>query len=383
MNFTKLQKYMDSFYLEKNVPGSGIAVYYRHEPVFEYYTHYANVEKKIPFARDTIVNLYSTSKVITCSAALQLVEQGKFKLSDPLYEYIPEYKDMFVRTFIDGKEEIVRAKNPLLIENLFTMSGICDYGVSPAFQKKLDEMDKNATTLDIIKEMAKIPLAFEPGTHYQYGFSHDVLGGLIEAVSGQLLGDYLEKNIFSRIGMIETFFDVPEDKKDKLAVHYCGFNAKNETYNSIGEVASFKLKEKYQAGGAGLKSSVRDYILFSEMLCNYGTAKNGEVILKKETINDMRRNRLHQISQKDFDEFGNWAKFGYGYGLGVRTLINREQANMLSELGEFGWDGLCGCYTLSDPESEMAIFYAQLEHGTSAWEWHKLTTNMAYEAVNN
>ncbi|GHU65836.1 hypothetical protein FACS1894184_02420 [Clostridia bacterium] len=127
--------------------------------------------------------------------------------------------------------------------------------------------------------------------------------------------------------------------------------------------------------------SVQDYILFAEMLCNGGVGVNGTRILQRETVDDMRTNRLQGEALEDFAKFGGWSKGGYGYGLGARTLMDREKNNALSENGEFGWDGARGCYVVVDPNVQVALFYAQQEAGSTWWDWHGTVRNMVYASI--
>lgn len=383
MNFEKITRYLDLFYSEKNIPGVGCKIYHRNIPVYEHYTGYADAENKIAFTSDTLFNLYSATKVITCTAALQLLDAGKFKLSDPLYEYIPEYKNMYVRHIgQDGLEEIREAKNTITIENLFTMTGgISGNRESVKVHETIKWSDGKAPTLKIVKAMADEPLLFEPGTRFKYGYCHDVLGGLIETVSGKTLGIYMKENIFDRIGMTDTSFKITPEKQSRMAKHYIGFNSKTNTSKDIGEIFDVHTWDEYENGGGGLISSVYDYSLFASALCNYGEAVNGERILSEQSVNSMRVNRLHGTALNDFAEFGGWSKAGYGYGLGVRTLVDRERNNSLSENGEFGWDGACGCYVVIDPASQTALFYAQQEAGSKWWEWHGTVRNFAYASL--
>lgn len=382
MNFTKLADYLDSFYTEKNIPGVGCAMYYKHKPVFEHYSGFSDVENQVPFGPDTIFRLYSTTKLVTVTAAMQLMEAGKFKLGDPLYEYIPEYRHMIVRYQPeDGTEELRPAATDITIEHLFSMTaGIGGY-ITKDTQKVIDETNGEGKTLDVIRALAKEPLFFEPGTHFKYSACHDVLGALIEVLSGKRFGEYVKENIFDRIGMKDTAFTLKDEKR--FCKLYNNFNGKTKTAESIGESFNLKPGRSYESGGGGLFSTVTDYILFTEALCNYGLAPTGERILSRQTINEMRTRRLCEEAQRDFAGFGGVSKSGYSYGLGVRTLISREDNNALSQNGEFGWDGARGCYVVVDPESEVALFYAQQEGGSQWWRWHGTVRNYAYASVWN
>ncbi|NUU62308.1 serine hydrolase domain-containing protein [Paenibacillus agri] len=380
MNFSKLEAYLNSFYKEKNVPGLGFAMYHKHQPVFEHYAGFSDVENGVRFGQDTIFRLYSATKVITCTALLQLYEAGKFRLDDPLSAYIPEYKDMTVRhTLKDGSEELRPAQQPITIEHLFSMTAGIDQRDTKETLRIIEESNGEGKTLDVIKALASEPLIFEPGSRFKYGACHEVIGALIEVLSGQTFGTYLQNNIFDLLGMKDTSFQLKDEKR--FCKLYNHFNGQTHTHESIGEHFNLQPGTAYENGGGGLYSTVPDYILFAEALCNYGLASNGERILRKETVNEMRTRRLNPLAQQDFAQFGGVSKSGYSYGLGVRTLVDREDNNSLSFNGEFGWDGARGCYVVIDPEAEVALFYAQQESGSPWFRWHGTIRNYAYASV--
>jgi len=380
MNFSKLAAYLDRFYAEKNIPGVGFAMYDKHRPVFEHYAGFSDVENGIKFGPDTIFRLYSATKVITCTALLQLYEAGLFKLGDPLYAYMPEFRSMTVRHIQnDGTVELRPAQTPITIEHLMSMTAGLGALITDGTMKAIEASGGEGRTVDVIRALAKEPLIFEPGTHFKYGCCHDVLGALIEVLSGKTLGAYCKENIFGRIGMRDTSFELTDEKR--FAKLYNRFNGETHTAESIGESINLKPGRAFESGGGGLYSTVPDYILFAEALCNYGLAPNGERILQKETVNELRTNRLCPKAQQDFARFGGASKSGYSYGLGVRTLIDREDNNALSHNGEFGWDGARGCYVVIDPDAEIALFYAQQEGGSPWYRWHGTVRNYAYASV--
>ncbi|MFD0672746.1 serine hydrolase domain-containing protein [Cohnella sp. GCM10027633] len=380
MNFDKLTAYLDRFYEEKNIPGLGLAMYRKHEPVYEHYTGYADVDNRIAFGTDTLFRLYSATKVVTCTAMLQLVESGRARLDDPLYAYIPEFEHMTVRHPLpDGTEELKPATAPITIEHLLSMTaGIAHYD-TPEVRRAIAASGGEGRTLDVVRELAKEPLLFEPGTRFRYTVCHDALGAVIEVISGKTLGAYMRDRIFDPIGMKDTSFDLKDEAR--FAKLYNRFDGKTHKAESIGESFNLKPGRAYESGGGGLYSTVPDYILFAEALCHYGLAPNGERILRPETVNDMRKRRLYGEAQQDFARFGGVSKSGYSYGLGVRTLVDPEDNNALSRQGEFGWDGARGCYVVIDPDAEIALFYAQQEGGSPWYRWHGSVRNYAYASV--
>ncbi|MFF2092980.1 serine hydrolase domain-containing protein [Paenibacillus sp. NPDC058174] len=376
----KLTTYLEAFYKEKNIPGLGVAMYHKHQPVYEHYTGFSDVENQVSFSGDSIFRLYSATKVITVTALLQLMEQGKFKLSDPLYEYIPEFRNMSVRhTLPDGTVELRPAQNHITIEHLFTMTAGVEKIDTDAVNKVIADSNGEGQTLSVIKALAQEPLLFEPGSHFQYTVCHDVLAGLLEAITGQTFGQYLQQNIFDPLGMKDTSFQLKDESR--FCKLYNSFNAQTHRAASIGESFNLQPGRAYESGGGGLYSTVPDYIVFAEALCNYGLAPNGERILRPETVTAMRTNRLSPVAQQDFNRFGGESKYGYGYGLGVRTMVNREDNNSLSHNGEFGWDGARGCYVVIDPDAEVTLFYAQQENGSPWYRYHGTIRNYAYASV--
>lgn len=356
MDFTPLTNFLDSL-PGIGIPGVDCLVYYKHRPVYRHTAGWADVKNKREMTPDTLYNIYSLTKIATSVAALQLFEQGKFIMSDPLYEYIPEFKDMMVSEPNEKGEYIPRpAKNPICIQHLLTMTAGLTYDAEmPEIKEVLEKTNGKGPTLEIAKGIAKANLAFEPGAKWNYSLCLDVLGAFIEVVSGKKLGEYIEENILKPIGMKDSGFDETPERLEKMACQY-EYNSETKVATEIPKDNMFRLGTEFQSGGAGIISSPNDYILFLDALTNGGVALNGEKILSRPTIDLMRTNHLDKNQLADF----NWdALIGYGYGLGVRTMINKAAGGSLSSLGEFGWSGMGGCYALIDPDRELCMFYAQ------------------------
>ena len=385
MNFAPLTAYLDSFLTEKNLPMVGCAVYYRHQPVYEHCAGFANVERHIPMTRDTLFHLFSASKAATVTAGLMLADRGLLDLNAPLSAYMPEFAHMTVRTELgEGKEEIRRAENPILVRHLFSMQAGLSYNTqTPEIAAVREATGGRCPTREVVRAIAAAPLLFEPGTHFKYSMCHDVLGALIEEVSGKRFGRFLQEELFAPLGMSDTAFYLSEEQMERLAPEYHGFDA------ATGKAKSVVLKNgmnmgmgpEYESGGGGLSTSLADYILLVETLANRGLAPGGVRILKPETVDLLRRDWMDETSRHDFEAMGGWSKMGYSYGLGVRTLVNRERNNSLSSNGEFGWDGALGCYWMADPEREVAVFYVQQAGESPWWEWHGTVRNTVYACL--
>ena len=387
MNFQPLTEYLDPLCEAKRMNMVGCTVYYRHQPVYTHCTGLANVEEGRPMEPDTLVHLFSASKAATVVAGLNLVEEGKLDLDAPLSDYMPEFAHPTVRVEKeDGTEEIVPAKNPILVRHLFSMqAGIAFHARMPELVAVKEATDGRCPTREIVRAAASVPLLFEPGTHFKYSMYHDVLGGLIEEVSGQRFGAYLEEHIFAPIGMVDTAFYLPEEKMARLAPEYHGLDPATGTAKSVvfRNGMNMGFGDEYESGGGGLTSSLADYALLVETLTNRGTAPNGVQLLRPETVELLRTNQMDETCLKDFEAMGGWSKMGYGYGMGVRTLINRERNNSLSRNGEFGWDGALGCYWVADPDAEVAIFYVQQAGEAPWWEWHGTVRNTVYACLGD
>lgn len=360
MNFQPLKDFMDGYLPMLGVPGTDIVVYKNHEEIFRYQSGYDSLRYGTPVRPDALYHMYSCTKVATCVAATQLIERGEILATDPVYAYFPEYADIKVKhTLPDGTVEIRPAEKVLTVEHLLTMTGGLDYDINrPAIQRVIKETEGRAPTLDIARALAEDPFIFEPGTKYQYSLCLDVIGGLVELVSGMPLGDYFKENIFAPLGMKDTSFGITVEKLERMATQYQFDPETGDVTEIPKEQNLFNFGTEYQSGGAGLISSVDDQILLADALANYGVGKNGNRILSKFGVELMSANHL---SPKCLDDFTNSVLQckGYGYGYGVRTNLSPAMNGNLSPVGEFGWDGAKGSYFSCDPKNRLAFFYAE------------------------
>ena len=351
MDFTGLKDYLETLQ-GAGVPGCDIAVYRDHELVFRHYTGWRDREAEIPMDGTELYWIFSASKVHTATAAMQLIEQGKIGLDDPVSQYLPAYRTLSI---IENGH--VRApRTEMTIRHLMSMQGGLNYDIqSPSIMKTKLYSGNQADTQTLVNAFAEEPLSFDPGAHYQYSLCHDVLAAVIEVASGMKFSEYLRKNIWEPLGITDTGFTIPEEKKSRLAQQYNYDNA-NHTSAILegGNMNVYQLTPNYESGGAGLYSCVNDYARLTDALACGGVGLTGKRILKSETIDLMRTNQQHGQCLKDFQD--NVHRYGYGYGLGVRTLI--DEGFTKSPIGEFGWDGAACAYTLSDPANRVSAYFA-------------------------
>ena len=361
MNFEYMKNFMDSL-TEWIIPGNSVVIYKDGKKVFEYSSGYSDLEKKIKKTGEEQLYIYSCSKVATVTAALQLYEQGKFLLSDPLYEYLPEFKKMYVK---DG-DRIKAAENPITIRDLFTMTAGLSYATNTsAFEKARKLTDGKMDTRTVIKCLAEEPLLFEPGARWNYSLCHDVLAVLAEVVSGMRFSEYMKKNIFEPLDMNNSYYHAPNDVIVSPQYIYEIQDTKNIVELQQKEHTSGVVKraygnelvfgENYDSGGAGIITTVDDYAKFAAALANSGTGLNNNRILSSATVKLMKTNQLNEAQRKTM----NWRRLrGYGYGLGVRTLIDKAESGSNSSIGEIGWGGAAGATIIADTEEKVALFYA-------------------------
>jgi len=346
--------------MEKGPAGCACIVVLRGEVLYDASLGYADVEKKKELAPDTIYRIYSMTKVITCVAALMLYEKGLFLLNDPLEEYLPEFKQPQVYKYNEiGVNQVSAATGPIRVKDLFMMTSGLTYGGDNTETERQTRaiMEKGAEIEDmqsLSKALATVPLAFDPGTHWKYGTSHDVLTALIEVLSGQTFGEFLQKEIFEPLAMNDTFFRIPDEKRDRLCTMYDRAEDGSLTPNTRMD-ARYQPGSRYESGGGGLLSTLSDYSKFAQLLARGGEL-NGVRLLSPKTIQLMATNHLNVQQLADF----NWPHMsGYGYGLGVRVMIDPAAGGINGSIGEFGWAGLAGSYLLIDPQEELSVVYMQ------------------------
>ncbi len=391
MDFTNLKGFLDKMVKEYNTPGVDCIVYKEHEEIFRYYTGMRDIENNIKTDGNELYIIFSMTKMLTCTCALQLFEQGKYLMSDPVSRYLPEFENMRVASsYTDNGADVAQgkatdgqnktaagcAKKPITIKDLFTMSAGLDYNIDAPYIKEAVAQGKTSTR-EIVASLSNTVLSFEPGTKFQYSLCHDVLGALIEVWSGKSLGEYMKDHLFTPLGMKDTFFGVPKDKErlSRMAVRYT--YDENRLPERLPLECHYQLSADYESGGAGLTSSAEDYALFLDALANGGIGKNGNRILSPATVELMGTNHLTGTRSRDFYPL----REGYGYGLGVRVHTDKADSGSLSPIGEFGWDGAAGAFSLVDTKNKLSLTYFQEIHN---WDLRYQTElkNALYSCLN-
>ena len=360
----RLQQVMDASVTKGETPGCLLMVIKDGEEQVYLESGYADIEAKKPVSRDDIFRLYSMSKPITAAAMMILVERGVVDLAEPVSKYLPGFRDQIVRS-ADGHTE--KPDHEVLLEDLMNMTSGLTYGgmnetgrlTDALFEEVIrgieEENGGTIGTVEFANRLGKIPLLYQPGQSWSYGTSADVIGAVIEVASGMRFGDFLKKEIFEPLGMWDTDFWVPAEKQDRLEkVYDCqeGQPPVRYTENNLGIQNDMAYRPAYEAGGAGLASTIDDYAKFAQMLLNGGTY-NGVQILRSATVKFLGSHTLSAAQQAGFD---NWIGLeGFSYGNLMRVLVDPTRAVTLGSKGEFGWDGWLGCYMEVVPEKHMTF----------------------------
>jgi len=309
-----------------------------------------DIGAKKPMAPDTIFRIYSMSKAITTTAALNLYDAGKIGLDDPVFFYIPSFAKLKVAT-TNGLREPAR---PVTIRDLLLYTSGLIYGgvglasLKDAF-KRLKPME-STNLAEMAEKLSQIPLAFDPGTDWSYGVNIDVLGRVIEVVSGQSLDVFLDKTIFKPLDMRATAFRVPPDKLGRFAANYSRTNGL--TAIDVPAESKYAKPVTLFSGGGGLVGTARDYLRFLSMIERGGTL-DGHRILREKTVKLMVSN---QLPEKAFPiYFGREKRPGTGFGLGfsVRTEITTWDPS--GHVGEYGWGGAASTHYWASPADKLIV----------------------------
>lgn len=349
MNKTQLTEFLDIL----NTPYSDLAIWQDHKEIYRHSSGFIDEAKSIRPNGNELFWLYSSSKVMTCTAVMQLIEQGKISPDDLVKKYLPEYGELK----FNQNGVVVPCEKQLTIRHLFSMCGGLDYDPNaPAIRELRQTSGNTASTREMVAQFTKKPLMFQPGEHFNYSLCHDVLGAIIEVVSGMSFGEYMRKNVWSPLGIsLDTTFSPNDEQMRRMVPQY---NYENGDFKLVSKDCPYRLTNNYESGGAGIASKVDDYILFADALACGGIGANGNRILNSDTIELMRTPQLSAICFEDFKtKCAN--KPGYSYAFGVRTLVDKKSGDSLSPIGEFGWDGAAGTYVMIDPINRISIFYAQ------------------------
>ena len=320
------------------------------------------IDSGAPMATDTLFRIYSMTKPITSAAVMILVEEAKLRLTDPLSRYFPEYRDM--EAYVGGLEPPFRteaATREIAVRDLLTHTAGLGYGIGDEHplekqvQAELWETvarDRRLTLRRFAELVADLPLVHQPGTHYRYSLAIDLLGALVEEVSGMPLARFLEERLFAPLGMEDTFFTVPESKRGRLAGVYARGDGGLEPVPDP-PLLAYTEPDAHPNGGGGLVSTACDYLSFAQMLLNGGRAPSGDGrpgarVLGPRTVAMMMTDHLPP-------RVPGWSSPGAGFGYGGKVVTDVTQLPEYGSAGRFSWGGAASTLFWVDPAERLAI----------------------------
>ena len=363
---------MDALVADGEFPGMTAIVARRGQVVFEHSTGLLDVETGAPLRSDSLLRVYSMTKPVTSVAAMMLVEDGQLELDAPVSEWFPEWAEM--RVLGDGGATTAAA--PVTARHLLMHTSGLSYGYYG--DTPVDRMYREARLIDdwdylthdtreLVEKLAGIPLLFEPGTRWHYGFSSDVLGHLVERVSGKPLDAFFAERLFGPLGMDDSYFDVPPEVVERFGTDHYVNDGEVIVQDSPREDPEF-IGVTFLSGGGGLVMTAENYLRFCLMMLDGGTF-NGAAILEPDTVEAMTTDQLSPELSAD----------GQGFGLGFAIVPPGNKDDARSP-GSYYWGGAAGTFFWIDPALELAAVFMPQRIGTPGWIQNALQ-ELVYAAV--
>ncbi len=388
----RIKDHLQSKYIEPGKLAGALPLVFRKghlaycEPVGQ-----MDLERNKPMQADTIFRIYSMSKPITSVALMMLYEQGAFQLNDPVSRFIPQWKNLQVyQAGVVPHFMTKPCERPMFIRDLFThMSGLT-YGfmnrtnVDHAYRRVgIGGAKEGATLQSMVDDLAKLPLEFSPGTRWNYSVATDVLGYLVEVISGMKYDDYLEKNIFGPLGMSDTSFVVPESKVDRFAANYFRGPDKKLKLEDDPQDSIYIRPRTFLSGGGGLASTANDYLKFCRMLLGKGEL-DGVRILGPKTVDMMTKNFLpnnEDLTQWAEGTFSETSNEGYGFGLGFSIHLGEERSATIGSAGEYAWGGAASTIFWIDPVEDLVVIFMTQFMPSSTFNFRGQLKSLVYPAI--
>ncbi|KQR76438.1 serine hydrolase [Burkholderia sp. Leaf177] len=387
-------------FVDKDDVAGCVSMVWRHgEIVMADALGYRDRETREPMTRDTLFRIASMTKPVTSVAALMLVEDGIIGLDDPVLRWLPELAKPQV--LVDPNASLERtepARAPITVLDLLTHRAGFAYHftafgeLADAYSEVFNGIDATVHSSVWLERVASLPLMFQPGTRWHYGISTDVLGSLIERVSGMPLETFFRTRIFDPLGMTDTSFVVPSEKLDRLSVSYAiDPSTQKQVVEDHPASSRFAKAERFQSGGGGLVSTADDYLRFARMLLGRGRLQgdaaeraNGPRLLSHRSVDLMRTNFLSR-EQRRIPAFGQivWAGQGFGLGLAIVDDPSQQRALTYRSKGSFGWPGALGTNWFADPVEDMIGILLIQRRGLVPFPMATVFERHLYDAIDD
>lgn len=386
---TRISPWLKRYVDEKKLPFAHVAVLRKGQLAYSNFYGVRDIEEGSPVVEDGIYRIYSMTKLVTTVAALVLYEKGAFQLDDPVDKFVDEFRD--ARVFISGRKDSinsVEAETPMTIRQLMNHTSGLTYGAfdpGPVGQLmrsgKIDFGNLQANLGDTVRRLASIPLCFQPGTQWRYGVSTDVLGYVIEVVTGKTLLQVFDELIFKPLNMNDTFFEVPINKVKKFCSLYTRTKSESLKLLECAGSSRFCKPVNMYSGGGGLISSMRDYLVFLEMI-RCGGRYDDVQILGRKTVELMLRNHLSgDMASMGQPTFSEMPMEGIGFGLGGAILLDPAKAQILGSEGEFTWGGMASTAFWIDPKEELSVVFMTQLIPSSCYPIRRELRVLVYQAL--
>ncbi|MEA2858673.1 MAG: hypothetical protein QOC72_712 [Methylobacteriaceae bacterium] len=367
---------------EKRIPGAVIAVQRRGKLVHLDALGMRDPATGAPMRADAIFSVASMTKLMVSVAIMMLYEEGRLLLSDPASKYLPELTGMKVAKSLDGPLTTVPAHREFTIQDLLRHTSGLTYqtrGTSEAHKAYPDGMRGLARLSkdEFLATLGKAPLLYQPGTAWEYGLSTDVLGLIIEAVSGDRLGKHLHERLWSPLGMADTSFTLPQSKADRYARAFPNDYLTGEPVTIPHASADFN--PKWESGGGGATSTAADYMRFLQMLLNGGEL-DGRRYLSRPTVNYMTSDHLGDKIANRVTTMDPSCE-GYGFGLGVAVRLQAGIAGAIGSAGDYYWSGVFGTYYWVDPAEDLAVVFMAMAPGQLRLRYRALMRPLVLQAI--
>ena len=349
-----LQGYVD----EGRLPGAVALVARRGQIAYLEAVGYRDIESEAPMTTDAIFRIASQTKALASTGVMLLQEDGKLLITDPVGKYLPAFLETTVAERNDeGGYDVVPSQRPITILDLLTHTAGISYGNGPAADQWYTAgitgwyfADRDEPVGDVMARLAELPLDAHPGESWIYGYNTDILGAMIEKISGKTLGEFLGERLFGPLGIDDTHFFVPEDKVDRLATVYSsadeGLDRAPDPGHMVGQGAYVEGPRTSFSAGAGLLSTATDYATFLQMMLD-GGAFDGKRVLSRKTVESMTVDHLGDIPFRP----------GQGFGLGFSVVEDPAALGLPASVGEFGWGGAYHSTYWVDPAEELVVVY--------------------------
>ena len=386
---TRISPWLKRYVDEKKLPFAHVAVLRKGQLAYSNFYGVRDIEAGSPVVEDGIYRIYSMTKLVTTVAALALYEKGAFQLDDPVDKFVDEFKD--ARVFVSGRKDSinsVEAETPMTIRQLMNHTSGLTYGAfdpGPVGQLmrsgKIDFGNLQGNLGDTVRRLASIPLCFQPGSQWRYGVSTDVLGYVIEVVTGKTLLQVFDELILKPLNMNDTFFQVPLNKVKKFCSLYTRTKTESLKLLECAGSSRFCKPVNMYSGGGGLISSMRDYLVFLEMIRCGGRYDDAQ-ILGRKTVELMLRNHLSgDMASMGQPTFSEMPMEGIGFGLGGAILLDPAKAQILGSEGEFTWGGMASTAFWIDPKEELSVVFMTQLIPSSCYPIRRELRVLVYQAL--